>query len=82
MVSYFSIPAWKIPWTIEPGGLQSMVSQRVRHDWATGGTHIHACTHTHTHTHTYSIICVANIFSEMIFYILMFYKCALLCQKF
>ena len=24
--------AWKIPWTVEPGGLQSMASQRVRHD--------------------------------------------------
>ena len=24
--------AWKIPWTEEPGGLQSMGSQRVRHD--------------------------------------------------
>ena len=27
--------AWKIPWMEEPGGLQSMGSQRVRHDWAT-----------------------------------------------
>ena len=27
--------AWKIPWTEEPGGLQSMGSLRVRHDWAT-----------------------------------------------
>ena len=27
--------AWKIPWTEEPGGLQSMGSQRVRHIWAT-----------------------------------------------
>ena len=27
-----SILAWKIPWTKEPGGLQSMESQRVRHD--------------------------------------------------
>ena len=26
---------WKIPWTEEPGGLQSMGSLRVRHDWAT-----------------------------------------------
>ena len=25
--------AWKIPWTEEPGGLQSMGSQRVGHDW-------------------------------------------------
>ena len=27
--------AWKIPWTEEPGRLQSMGLQRVRHDWAT-----------------------------------------------
>ena len=27
-----SILAWRIPWTEEPGGLQSMGSQRVRHD--------------------------------------------------
>ena len=27
-----SILAWRIPWTEEPGGLQSMRSQRVRHD--------------------------------------------------
>ena len=27
--------AWRIPWTEEPGGLQSMGSQRVRYDWAT-----------------------------------------------
>ena len=26
------IPAWKIPWTEESGGLQSMGSQRIRHD--------------------------------------------------
>ena len=28
-----SILAWRIPWTEEPGGLQSMGLQRVRHDW-------------------------------------------------
>ena len=27
--------AWRIPWTEEPGRLQSMGLQRVRHDWAT-----------------------------------------------
>ena len=27
--------AWRIPWAEEPGGLQSIESQRVRHDWAT-----------------------------------------------
>ena len=35
MATHFSILAWRIPWTEEPGRLQSMGSQRVRHDWAT-----------------------------------------------
>ena len=32
MASHFSILAWKIPWSEEPGGLQSMGLQRVGHD--------------------------------------------------
>ena len=32
MATHSSIFAWKIPWTEEPGGLQSMGSQRVRHN--------------------------------------------------
>ena len=32
MATHSSILAWKIPWTEEPGGLQSMGLQRVRHD--------------------------------------------------
>ena len=43
MEIHSSILAWKFPWTEEPGSLQSMWSQRVRHDQA-----------TNTHTHTYS----------------------------
>ena len=41
MATHSSILAWEIPWIEEPGGLQSMGSQRVRHDRA------------HTDTHTY-----------------------------
>ena len=33
--THSNILAWRIPWTEDPGGLQSMGSQRVRHDWAT-----------------------------------------------
>ena len=43
MATHSSILAWRIPRTEEPGGLQSLGSQRVRHDWVT-------LTHTHTHT--------------------------------
>ena len=46
LATHSNILAWKILWREEPGGLQSMGSQRVRHDWAT--------THTHTHTHTHA----------------------------
>ena len=35
MATHSSIPAWRNPWTQEPGRLQSMESQRVRHDWLT-----------------------------------------------
>ena len=35
MATYFSILAWRIPWTEEPGGLHSTESQRVRHPWMT-----------------------------------------------
>ena len=40
--THSSILVWKIPWTEEPGELQSLGSQRVGHDWVTE--------HTHTHT--------------------------------
>ena len=51
MATHSSILAWKIPWTEDPGRLQSMGCQRVEHDWATslhftsystypGGTHV------------------------------------------
>ena len=39
--------AWRIPWTEEPGGLQSISLGRVGHERTTVSTH----THTHTHTH-------------------------------
>ena len=32
MATDSSVPAWRIPWTEEPGGQQSMVTQRVGHD--------------------------------------------------
>ena len=35
MATHSSTLAWRIPWMEEPGGLKSMGSQRVGHDWAT-----------------------------------------------
>ena len=53
MATHWSTPAWKIPWTEEPCGLQSMGSQRIGCDWAC----IHTCmrVHVHTHTHTHRV---------------------------
>ena len=45
MAIHSSILAWRIPWTEKPGGLQSVGSQRVGHDWA-----------TNTHAHIYSMV--------------------------
>ena len=40
MATHSSSLAWRIPWTEEPGGLQPIVSQRVRHDWVGSGRFI------------------------------------------
>ena len=42
MAPHSSTLAWKIPWMEEPGGLQSMGSLRVGHDWETFTFHFHA----------------------------------------
>ena len=43
MATHFSILAWKITWTEEPGGLQSIVLQRVGHDLMTENSKQHFC---------------------------------------
>ena len=40
MAAHSSILAWEIPWTEEPGSLQSMGLQGVRHDWVTEHTNL------------------------------------------
>ena len=44
IATHSSILAWRIPWTEEPGGLQSMGLQRVRHNWVTN-TYYLCCHH-------------------------------------
>ena len=55
LATHCGILAWAIPWTEEPGRLQSTGLQRVRHDFATEHTCARAHTHTHTHTHILSL---------------------------
>ena len=40
MAIHSSILAWEIPWTEEPGRLQSLGLPRVRHDWVTKYPHV------------------------------------------
>ena len=40
MATHSSILAWRLPWTEEPGGLQSMGSQRAGHDSATNAVNM------------------------------------------
>ena len=40
MVTHSSVLTWRVPWTEEPGGLQSIGSQRVGHDFTTEYIHI------------------------------------------
>ena len=52
MATHSTILAWRIPWTGKPGGLQSLESQRIEHDWA-----------TNIHTH-----CVPETFQRHLIY--------------
>ena len=52
MATHSSILAWEIPCTEEPDGLQSMGSQRVRHDWASEHTTYCQCFTHLAPTHT------------------------------
>ena len=53
MATHSSILVCRIPWTEEPGGLQSMGSQRVWHDWATNISHAILFK---THFYLYSLV--------------------------
>ena len=41
MATHSSIFVWRIPWREEPGGLESMGSQRVGYDWANENTRMY-----------------------------------------
>ena len=55
MTTYSSILAWRIPWKEEPGGLQSMGSQRVGHDWV-----------TNNNNNTLTLFCVTLYISKIL----------------
>ena len=55
MATHSIILAWRIPWTEEPGGPQSMGLQRA--DMTDRTTTAYMYTHTHTHAHTHACFC-------------------------
>ena len=52
MATHSSILDWEIPWTEDPGGLQSMESQRIRYNLAIKQQSI--CIYTHIHIYRYT----------------------------
>ena len=54
MTIYSNILAWRIPWTGEPGGLQSMESQRVRSNFHFTSSRVHCYPYPHLLCHGYS----------------------------
>ena len=65
MATHSSILAWRIPWTEEPGGLQSIGLQRVRHNWS-----------NLAHTHNFIIM----LWSQEIWGLQLYSFSRLLCQ--
>ena len=66
-----SILAWRIPWTEEPGGPQSIGSRRVGHNWS-NLAHTHTHTHTHRYTYTKKNLSVSwnlNLMQCLVFYL-------------
>ena len=57
MATHSSIPAWEIPWTQDPGGLQSLGLHRIGHDFTSN---------THTHTYTHTLYYLYHCFGQML----------------
>ena len=73
MATHSSVLAWRIPWTEEPGWLQSVGSQRVECHWTTKYStaqfqEISKEIQLYTHTHTHTYICIHFRFFSLIVY--------------
>ena len=69
MATHSSVLAWRNPWTEEPGGLQSVGSQRVEHHWATKySTAQFQETRKEIQLYTHTYICIHFIFFSLIVY--------------
>ena len=80
MAIHHRVCAWRIPWTEDPGVLQSMGSQRVRHTFAYIGKHTYAHTfHTYVWKHTYTYTCQKHWRVRILSCTLKYHKFMLLC---
>ena len=73
VATHSSIVAWRIPWTEEPGRLQSMGLQRVKPDWAT---------HTHTRNIKTKNYYLRDCFYFVILIYVLFKSMNLICMSF
>ena len=71
MATHSSILAWRIPWTEEPGGLQSMGSQRVENDLVSK----HTCWYTEIQLVSHTAVTTSNVakFTSVLIICLLFY---------
>ena len=70
MATHSSVLAWRIPGTGKPGGLPSMGSHRVGHDWsnlaaAAAAAYTKKCTHVYTHINTRGALGRCSLLEEL-----------------
>ena len=69
MATHSSVLAWRIPGTGKPGGLPSMGSHRVGHDWsdlaAAAAAYTKKCTHVYTHINTRGALERCSLLEEL-----------------
>ena len=71
MPTHSSIFAWRTPWTEEPGGLQSIGSQKVGHDWS-DLAHVHMQLQFYKHYSSLSYLLFLLLFTPALFTSLIF----------
>jgi hypothetical protein len=69
MATHSSILAWRVLWAEEPCGLQSMGSQRVRHNWVTNSfiSHVCVCIHICMYVCVCTYVYTSKFYSEKLF---------------
>ena len=82
MATYSSILAWRIPWTEEPGRLQSTGLHRVRHNWSNLACTCvaHTCSNLYWQYWLREKICIKNAYLAQVCACLVTQSCLTLCN--